>query len=55
MTSEKVEIPTLALDGQNWKIFHVKLIEAAATQHVLGLLAGWECNDRFSFSYLICD
>ena len=42
MTSEKVKIPALALDGQNWKIFRVKLIEAAATQHVLGLLAGWE-------------
>ena len=37
-----VEIPALALDRQNWKIFHTKLIEATATQHVLGLLAGWE-------------
>ena len=37
-----VEIPTLALDRQNWKNFRAKLIEAAATQHVLGLLAGWE-------------
>ena len=37
-----VETPALALDGQNWKNFHAKLIEAAATQHVLGLLAGWE-------------
>ena len=42
MSSEKVEIPTLALDGQNWKIFRAKLIEATATQQVLGLLAGWE-------------
>ena len=42
MTSEKVKISALALDGQNWKIFHAKLIEAAAMQHVLGLLAGWE-------------
>ena len=37
-----VEIPALALNGQNWKNFCAKLIEAAATQHVLGLLAGWE-------------
>ena len=42
MSSEKVEIPPLALDGQNWKIFRTKLIEATATQQVLGLLAGWE-------------
>ena len=42
MSSEKVKIPTLALDGQSWKIFHVKLIEATAMQQVLGLLAGWE-------------
>lgn len=42
MSSEKVEIPALALDGQNWKIFCAKLIEATATQQVLGLLAGWE-------------
>ena len=42
MSSEKVKIPTLALDGQNWKIFRAKLIEATATQQVLGLLAGWE-------------
>ena len=42
MSSEKVKIPTLALDGQSWKIFRVKLIEATAMQQVLGLLAGWE-------------
>ena len=47
MTSEKVKIPALALDGQNWKNFHAKLIEAAAT-HIaepLGVLAGWEEDD----------
>ena len=37
-----VEIPALTPNGQNWKIFCAKLIEATATQHVLGLLAGWE-------------
>ena len=42
MTSEKVKIPALALDGQNWKNFRAKLIEAAAMQEVLGFLAGWE-------------
>ena len=47
MTSEKVEIPALTLDGQNWKIYHTKLIEAAATHIVkpLGVLAGWEEYD----------
>ena len=36
-----VEIPALTLNGQNWKDFCAKLIEATATQDVLGLLAGW--------------
>ena len=37
-----VKIPALELDGQNWKNFRAKLIEATATQEVLGFLAGWE-------------
>ena len=46
-----VKIPALELDGQNWKIYHVKLLEHAATKGWLGVLAGeldnedWEgCN-----------
>ena len=43
-TSEEVEIPKLAENGQNWKIYHAKIVEAAATDitNLLGILAGWE-------------
>ena len=36
-----VEIPALELDGQNWKIYHAKVLEDAATLDVLDVLAGW--------------
>ena len=36
-----VEIPTLELDGQNWKIYCTKILEDAATLNVLDVLAGW--------------
>jgi len=45
-----VKIPALELDGQNWKIYRVKLLEHAATKGWLNVLAGkpdedWEgCN-----------
>ena len=42
-----VKIPALELNGQNWKIYCMKLIEATAT-HIaepLGVLAGWEEDD----------
>ena len=29
-TSEEVEVPKLAENGQNWKIYHMKVIKAAA-------------------------
>ena len=55
-TSEEVEVPKLAENGQNWKIYYAKIIEAAATDITdpLGVLAGrqpddgsynWECLD----------
>jgi len=41
-TSEEVKVPKLTENGQNWKIYHVKVIEAAATDitEPLGVLAG---------------
>ena len=36
-----VEIPALELDGRNWKIYHAKILEDAATLDVLDVLAGW--------------
>ena len=46
-TSEEVKIPKLELNRQNWKIYHAKIIEAAATDitNPLGVLAGWELDD----------
>ena len=46
-TSEEVEIPKLAENGRNWKIYHAKIIEAAATDITdpLGVLAGWQPDD----------
>ena len=46
-TSEEVEIPKLAENGRNWKIYCVKIIEAAATDITdpLGVLAGWQPDD----------
>ena len=47
-TSEEVKIPKLELNRQNWKIYHTKVVEAAATDitDLLGVLAGWEPDDR---------
>ena len=39
-TSEEVEIPKLAENGRNWKIYRAKIVEAAATD--ITDLAGWE-------------
>ena len=46
-TSEEVEIPKLAENGRNWKIYRAKIIEAAATDITdpLGVLAGWQPDD----------
>jgi len=35
-----VKVPALAEDGQNWKIYHAKLLEYAATHYCLDVLAG---------------
>ena len=45
--SEEVKIPKLAKNGQNWKIYRMKVIEAAAMDitNPLGVLAGWELDD----------
>ncbi|KIM57362.1 hypothetical protein SCLCIDRAFT_28844 [Scleroderma citrinum Foug A] len=46
-TSEEVEVPKLAKNGRNWKIYHTKIIEATATDITdpLGVLAGWQPDD----------
>ena len=46
-TSEEVEVPKLAENGQNWKIYRAKIVEATATDimDLLGVLAGWEPDD----------
>ena len=46
-TSEEVEIPKLAKNGRNWKIYCTKIIEAAAMDITdpLGVLAGWQPDD----------
>ena len=46
-TSEEVEIPKLAENGRNWKIYHTKIIKAAAMDITdpLGVLAGWQPDD----------
>ena len=46
-TSEEVEVPKLAENGRNWKLYHAKIVEAAATDitDLLGVLAGWEPDD----------
>ena len=37
-----VEVPTLELDRQNWKIYHTRILEVAATLEVLEVLIGSE-------------
>ncbi|KAI6102801.1 hypothetical protein F5141DRAFT_1065429 [Pisolithus sp. B1] len=39
-------VPTLKLDGRNWKVFQASLLEAAATKGWLGILSGQETNDE---------
>ncbi|KAI6096947.1 hypothetical protein EDD16DRAFT_1518487 [Pisolithus croceorrhizus] len=39
-------VPTLKLDGRNWKVFWVSLLKAAATKGWLGILSGQETNDE---------
>jgi len=39
---EMVKIPKLAEDSQNWKIYHTKYLEVAATKNLLSVVAGWE-------------
>ena len=40
-----VEIPALELDRQNWKIYHTRILEVAATLGVLKVLIGSEKDD----------
>ena len=40
-----VEIPALALDGQNWEIYCMRILEVAATLRVLKVLTGLEKDD----------
>ena len=51
-TSEEVEVPKLAKNGRNWKIYRTKIVEAAATDimDLLGVLAGWE-PDNGSYNW----
>ena len=44
-TSEEGQIPELAEDGQNWKIYRTKFLEVAATKCLLSIVAGWESDD----------
>ena len=55
-TSEEVEIPKLAENGQNWKIYCAKIIEATATDitDLLGVLAGWQ-PDNGSYDWECLD
>ncbi|KAI6098771.1 hypothetical protein EDD16DRAFT_1527130 [Pisolithus croceorrhizus] len=39
-------VPTLKLDGRNWKVYWASLLEAAATKGWLGILSGQETNDE---------
>ena len=40
-TSEEGRIPELTEDGQNWKIYHAKFLEVAATERLLSIITGW--------------
>ena len=53
-----VKIPELALDGQNWKFYCVKYLEAAATNYCLDILGGRPDNgtdDWEEANALLCD
>ncbi|KIM57135.1 hypothetical protein SCLCIDRAFT_29081 [Scleroderma citrinum Foug A] len=51
-----VKIPKLAEDGQNWKIYHAKFLEVAATFDCLEVLAGrpYEGEDWDGCNALLC-
>ena len=51
-----VKIPELAEDGQNWKIYHTKFLEVAATFNCLEVLAGrpYEGDDWDGCNALLC-
>jgi len=40
-----VKIPELAEDGQNWKIYHTKYLEVAATKNLLSIVAGCKLDN----------
>ena len=44
-TSEEGRIPELTEDGRNWKIYHAKFLEVAATERLLSIIAGWESDN----------
>ncbi|KAI6096860.1 hypothetical protein F5141DRAFT_1067409 [Pisolithus sp. B1] len=39
-------VPTLKLDGRNWRVYQANLLEVAATKGLLGVLSGWEPSDE---------
>ena len=51
-----VKIPKLAEDGQNWKIYHAKFLEVAATFDCLEVLAGrpYKGEDWDGCNALLC-
>ena len=52
-----VKIPELAEDGQNWKIYHVKFLEVAATFDCLKVLVAgrpYEGDDWDGCNALLC-
>ena len=51
-----VKIPELAEDGQNWKIYHAKFLEVAATYDCFEVLAGrpYEGEDWDGCNALLC-
>ena len=51
-----VKIPELAEDGQNWKIYHAKFLEVAATYDCLEVLAGrpYKGEDWDGCNALLC-
>ena len=51
-----VKIPEVAKDGQNWKIYHVKFLEVAATFDCLKVLAGrpYKGDDWDRCNALLC-
>ena len=44
-TSEEGQIPELAEDRRNWKIYRTKFLKVTATKRLLSIVAGWESDD----------